>query len=125
MHVNSTSSKPETEIPLLSTTDAASKCSTCGEEFKTPLLAMVTSGFKVEEYHACPKCLSRVALIENQKKTKVNEVEEEPPKKEVEDNKEEDVGCQHRFGYLKQRSKKDPIPEECFTCAKMIDCISN
>lgn len=30
--------------------------------------------------------------------------------------------CKHQFGFLSQRPKGVPIPEECFTCEKMLDC---
>jgi len=31
--------------------------------------------------------------------------------------------CQRYFGFLSQRSKGTPIPEECLTCEKMLDCM--
>ncbi len=31
-------------------------------------------------------------------------------------------GCHHYFGYLSSLAKKAPIPEECLTCQKMLDC---
>jgi hypothetical protein len=31
--------------------------------------------------------------------------------------------CQHYFGFLSQRPKGTPIPEECLTCEKMLDCL--
>jgi len=126
MERNITSLKFGIDSPVLSTNHASSKCSTCGEEFETPLLAMISSGFLVEEYYACPKCLSKVASIERHKNVEVDEAEEEeePLKMEVEDTTEETVACPHHFGYLKRRPKNTPIPEECFTCSKMIDCMS-
>ena len=30
--------------------------------------------------------------------------------------------CKHQFGFLSQRSKGVAIPEECFTCERMLDC---
>ena len=38
-------------------------CGSCGEMFETPLLAMVFSEAEVQEYYACPNCLSKVASI--------------------------------------------------------------
>ena len=32
-------------------------------------------------------------------------------------------GCLHEFGYLKNRPKNKPIPDECLTCPKMIQCL--
>jgi hypothetical protein len=38
--------------------------------------------------------------------------------------KTEDVpSCSHHMGFLKKREKNSPIPEECLTCLKMIDCM--
>jgi DNA-directed RNA polymerase subunit RPC12/RpoP len=126
MERNITSLKFGIDSPVLPTTHASTKCSTCGEEFETPLLAMISSGFLVEEYYACPKCLTKVASVERQKNVEVDEAEEEeePLKLEVEDTMEETAACAHHFGYLKRRPKNTPIPEECFTCSKMIDCMS-
>jgi hypothetical protein len=33
------------------------------------------------------------------------------------------VACGHFPGYLGKRSKDMPIPEECLTCSKMIECM--
>jgi len=116
------------EDPVLSAGNSASICSACGEAFEQPLLAMVFSDALVEEYYACPKCLSKVASLGHQKDFEVDETEQE----EVEEPVTADVaadavdgpsGCMHNLGYLKRRAKSDPIPEECLTCSKMIDCM--
>jgi hypothetical protein len=112
--------------PVLSATHESSRCRTCGEKFETPLLAMVSSGYLIEEYYACPKCLSKVGDIERNKTVEVdeaNEENEESLETEVEDKIEETVACAHHLGYLKQRPKNTPIPEECLTCSKMIECM--
>ena len=126
MERNITSLKFGIESPALSTTHTSSRCSTCGEEFEKPLLAMFSSGFLLEEYYACPKCLSKVANVERQENFEVDEAEEEEKPLEIkaEDTTEETGVCAHHLGYLKRRPKNTPIPEECLTCTKMIDCIS-
>jgi DNA-directed RNA polymerase subunit RPC12/RpoP len=119
--------KFEIDSRLPSETHESSRCNTCGEEFKTPLFAVVSSGYLLEEYYACPRCLSKVGSVERNKTVEVDEAEEEDEnvqEMEVEDKMEEAVACAHHLGYLKRRPKKTPIPEECLTCAKMIDCIS-
>lgn len=30
--------------------------------------------------------------------------------------------CQHKFGYLGDKLKNKPIPDECFGCPKLLDC---
>ncbi|MFQ5999213.1 MAG: hypothetical protein ACE5J6_00410 [Candidatus Bathyarchaeia archaeon] len=32
-------------------------------------------------------------------------------------------GCPHHFGYLKEYPKNTPIPNECFTCTKIMECL--
>jgi DNA-directed RNA polymerase subunit RPC12/RpoP len=125
MERNVTSLKYGIESPVLSATHASSRCSACGEDFETPLLAMVFSDSLVEEYYACPKCLSKVGSVGRQKDFEVDEAEEEEKslETEFEDTIEETVGCTHHLGYLKRRPKNTPIPEECLTCSKMIECM--
>ena len=113
-------------------THSTSTCSACGEDFEQPLFAMVFSDSLVEEYYACPKCLSKVASVARQKDFEVDEVEEEAEVEEpvalkfeaaVESSVGDVAGCAHSLGYLKRRPKNTPIPEECLTCSKMIDCM--
>ena len=42
-----------------------------------------------------------------------------PPQKEA----KAPSGCTHNFGYLANRPKNDPIPQECLTCSKIVDCM--
>ena len=44
----------------------------------------------------------------------------------AESDKEEKnhVKCLHRFGYLSKLDKSASIPEECFFCPKVVDCIT-
>jgi DNA-directed RNA polymerase subunit RPC12/RpoP len=125
MERNVTSLKYGIEGPVLSATHGGSRCGACGEEFETPLLAMVFSDSLVEEYYACPTCLSKVGSVGRQKDFEVEEAEEEEKslETEVEDTGEETAGCMHHLGYLKRRPKNTPIPEECLTCSKMIECM--
>lgn len=32
-------------------------------------------------------------------------------------------GCPHHFGYLKEHPKNTPIPNECLTCTKIMECL--
>jgi hypothetical protein len=133
---------------LISESRESSRCSICGEKFDTPLFAVVSSGYLIAEYYACPRCLSKVHGFERRKKAipieedepeeeleQVEEVEEaeeiaesepepEPVKFEVKSKAEEAATCAHGLGYLKRRPKNTPIPEECLICNKMIDCMA-
>jgi hypothetical protein len=33
-------------------------------------------------------------------------------------------GCPHHFGYLGEHPKNTPIPNECLTCIKIMECLS-
>ena len=127
MERSRSSLKFEIDSHLPSETHERSRCNTCGEEFEAPLFAVVSSGYLLEEYYACPRCLSKVGVVERNKTVEVDETEEEDKKFqeiEVEDKMEEAVTCAHYLGYLKRRPKNTPIPEECLTCSKMIECMS-
>ena len=126
MEKSLSSLKFEIDSHLPSETHESSRCNTCGEEFEAPLFAVVSSGYLIEEYYACPRCLSKVSVVEHNKSVEVDETEEKDEKFreiEVEDKMEEAVACAHHLGYLKQRPKNTPIPEECLTCSKMIECM--
>jgi hypothetical protein len=32
-------------------------------------------------------------------------------------------GCHHRFGHLKGLRKNSPIPDECFGCPQILECL--
>ena len=112
-------------------TDAeeTSVCAHCGEEFAQPLLAELHSGSIIEEYYACPRCLTKVGEVEHERQAEVEEIEEEAeaPMEDapaVEAAKAEEAEhCAFYLGYLRKREKGSPIPEGCFTCTKMIECI--
>jgi hypothetical protein len=33
--------------------------------------------------------------------------------------------CQHWYGYLSQKDRSDPIPQDCIECGKVIECMVN
>lgn len=41
-----------------------------------------------------------------------------------EESESDEVKCGHFLGYLKKRPKNTPIPDECLTCSKMIECLA-
>jgi hypothetical protein len=34
------------------------------------------------------------------------------------------LGCPHYFGYLKEHPKHTPIPNECLTCTRIMECLA-
>jgi DNA-directed RNA polymerase subunit RPC12/RpoP len=106
-------------------------CKRCNAEFEKPIFAVITSNPIAEGYYACPKCLSKIQSSENntdeQAKPSENTQNEgsSGAKEAKENNKAASATCAHHTGYLKKRPKNTPVPEECFTCSAMIDCMSH
>jgi len=100
------------------------KCNECSEAFQKPILATISSSNPIQTYYACPHCLAKVSEIKYQE----NEEKKGMPllmkvNKKTAAKLEESVKCKHSMGYLKNRAKDEPIPEECLTCSKMIECM--
>jgi hypothetical protein len=115
-----------------SDTEENSACSFCGEEFEEPLLAELHSGSIIEEYYACPRCLTKVGEVEHERRAQDDEAlgEEVESPIEVEETVTHEKGkiedtqtCPYYRGYLRKRQKGTAIPEGCLTCSKMIGCI--
>lgn len=43
---------------------------------------------------------------------------------ESDKEKKNQIKCRHHFGYLSEISKSSSIPEECFFCPKVVECIA-
>ena len=116
------SPKSENEMVNLEENYLSFSCDECGKKFKQPILATVSANGDVQKYYACPYCLAKIDEAKTLKK-------EEPMKastkayRKAEAKPEINVKCQHYFGYLKKRPKNTPIPDECLTCDKMIECL--
>ncbi|MEM2995630.1 MAG: hypothetical protein QXI91_06445 [Candidatus Bathyarchaeia archaeon] len=98
------------------------RCSECDETFSKPILATLSSSGQVQTYYACPRCLTKVA----EKRSSKSEEEDSPLVEKVKRAiaaEEGDVKCSHFLGYLKKRPKNTPIPDECLTCEKMVECL--
>lgn len=114
----------------------ANLCSECGREFSKPILATNYSVGPAETYPACPYCLSKFDVKaleapgeeEREVKPQIKTLGERAGPKVVEEKKAEEkkvasVECSHRFGYLREKPKDAPIPEECLTCPMMLKCL--
>ncbi|MEM3703942.1 MAG: hypothetical protein QXX79_05965 [Candidatus Bathyarchaeia archaeon] len=101
-------------------------CDGCGENFEKPILATVVSGGSSRTYYACPRCLIKVG---DAKHTKHERSGEEAKASTVVVRKSrksdsDEAKCEHFFGYLKKRPKITPIPDECLTCSKIVECLT-
>lgn len=57
----------------------------------------------------------------------IHRIEEsvEPAKAGTEEtNSSSKTKCSHYFGYLSERTKREPTPETCFECPKLIECLT-
>lgn len=101
------------------------RCNWCHETFQKPLLAADSSGGRVHVYYACPRCLSKVDVKECRRIGEGGESHSghavvEKDRKVV--GEQASVGCKHFLGYLRKRPKNTPIPDECLTCERMVEC---
>ena len=104
-----------------------------------------------EQYDVCPHCFTKLnvhthATAKKQKpsETRIGESESHPlfdkildaisnqsQKKDEKESSDKPIkkdentplGCLKQFGYLSKRPKGTPIPSECMTCLKMVDCM--
>ena len=54
---------------------------------------------------------------------KVKEAIANQPKIDADKDEENQVKCPYHFGYLSELSKNTSIPEVCFLCPKVVECI--
>lgn len=108
----------------------------CGREFTKPIIVTNKSVDPPQTYFGCPYCLSKidVQLPEIEKvEEKVEQasklveikklIEKNAKKTKKAEKKKEEGKCPYHFGYLKEKPKEMPIPEECLTCPKMLECM--
>lgn len=123
MQKSMASAKANIEKPIPKESPTNLECHNCGENFHTPLLARIYAHDSCETYEACPRCLAEIRETKQQKRDKSEYAlilgDTETAVTETEQN----MNCQYSFGYLGKRPKSTPIPEECLTCEKMIDCM--
>lgn len=106
----------------------------CGRRFEKPILVTNNSINPPQTYLGCPYCLSRIDVevpeaekIEEKveqtaKLVEIKKIIEKNAKKEKKEESKEGA-CPYHFGYLKEKPKSSPIPEECLTCPKMLECM--
>jgi len=97
-------------------------CGECGEVFEKPVLATISSGGSSKTYYACPRCLTKVRDTAASKTEKSDE--KLTAMQRTKDSEASEGKCAHFFGFLKKRPKNMPIPDECLTCSRMIECLT-
>ncbi len=98
-------------------THVRSACPHCGFDLQT--VSPVGASKKLEKAVKTPLHPEEpMERVEASKITK--EKQSSPPPKGVQARPPE---CRHFFGYLKKIPKNTPIPDECFGCLRMVDCL--
>jgi hypothetical protein len=99
-------------------------CTECRNTFQTPILATVSAYGQTSAYYACPRCIKEVQNVQKtgrKKEERTTIFAEEPLRRTAE--RAAGVRCGHFLGYLSKRQKNAPFPDECLTCAKMVECM--
>lgn len=99
-------------------------CSECGEVFQKPVLATVSANGLSRTYYACPRCLTKVKEASSERERKDAIVPLNNSQKALGERVKAGGECPHFFGFLKKRPKNMPIPDECLTCNRMIECLT-
>ena len=105
-----------------------------------------------EEYPACPYCFTKLtedaendeslpeestptpivhsslervldAISAQPQREKEEKTQEKATAKTPEAEAEGLSGCSYNFGYLANRPRDAPIPQECLTCQRIVDCM--
>jgi len=98
-------------------------CDGCGKIYQTPIVARITTPGHVQTYGACPHCMTKVYDISapktEQKEKRNFSAESKRPQTEADD----EVKCDHFFGFLNKRTRGTPVPERCLICERMVECL--
>ena len=102
----------------------------CNLVFSKPIKIINLRSEETKPYDACPRCFTEIVIEGKptaQTKEELNvegakvEIKPEPHGKKVE--KEPTVKCAYHFGYLSERSRNEKIPDDCVTCAHIVECM--
>jgi hypothetical protein len=98
----------------------------CHGEIEEPILLNSLATAIEEQYYACPHCFIKLGVdaknVEPQKEEEKKEIEK-PPVKPPETGAKGPSACSRHFGYLANRPKDAPIPQECLVCSKIMNCM--
>lgn len=103
-----------------------SSCEACGRIFLNSIQLTNHSETPMETYNACPFCFAKqqdLRLEQSEVKISTNSESVETPLNTIDDSPPKQTDCPHQLGYLKARPKNTPVPDDCLTCLKMIQCL--
>ena len=118
----------------------ADSCLRCGRTVSSPVrLTDLSRKPQKETYFACPFCFSRIDVEDKDEHEHLHGkgglvaasgVEVFSSKGDKSAGKKDEaagsasVSCPHGFGYLNSRPKESGIPDECLTCARILQCMT-
>ena len=82
-----------------------------------------------EPYLACPNCLTKIDDSPLKMQVKARFIEEANIESQTQSNQkysknpEKPTACKNHFGYLNERKQKEHVPDDCFLCEKIVDCM--
>lgn len=100
----------------------------CGKVFTKPIRVLNLQQASQTPYDACPYCLTKIMLIEEEVNVTFDEAKETVAEEKVlaeepVETREKPSSCSYYLGYLSERSSKDTIPDECMTCKNIVECM--
>ena len=116
----------------------------CRKIFQKPIVLTDLSQNSPRVYSACPHCGFDLEMASSSavgKKTKMTLKIPRSPEESLEKPRAakdieklptasskplqaRPLKCSHFFGYLRKIPRNTPIPDECFSCPKMVECLS-
>ena len=69
------------------------------------------------------RSLNKASKLHRSRLSQLQREKEEPMVKPLVEEEKFFSGCLHHFGYLANRPKNAPIPEECIICQRLADCM--
>ena len=96
----------------------------CKKKLENIIIVNENSTDPADFYYACSHCLYKLDPTTTKlfKKEEIV-IEEKTETKRKQPEREIPTECPKHFGYLLIGLKNAPIPEECFICPKMLDCM--
>ncbi|HDI06825.1 MAG TPA: hypothetical protein ENF76_00465 [Candidatus Bathyarchaeota archaeon] len=96
----------------------------CRKGFDKPIMLTDTLSIPRQTYYACPYCKSKLEIVvENEKVLKIVSLKKaEGTVLTASADDRTPKNCPFHFGFLSSLPKNCPVPDECLTCPKIIQC---
>jgi hypothetical protein len=99
----------------------------CKKSFNAPLKTLNLQRSSIVSYSTCPFCLTEIKIPEKPAEIQLESLQSEAnqigPEEKVGKNNDSPTKCHFHPGYLSERTSKDNIPDECFVCKDIIECM--